>query len=130
MAAACSCCAGWKDDARGRVTSFVMRGVRHYLPEFWLACRAQRLGDGKDAVFQAMSQWAEQCALEAAWRDETPDACPDCGATLQRLEGQDGYRVDMERRSGATIEVRSRDVIYACPRCEHVESAPPQIPVS
>jgi hypothetical protein len=66
----CACCRGWKNDKRGRVTSFVLEGVTHYLPEFWLACRAERFGGDKDALFQAMYGWAEQCALEAKFNAE------------------------------------------------------------
>lgn len=51
--------------------------------------------------------------------------CPECGATLQRLSGPDGYivepRVNIERRDGTTVDVRATAVIYTCPKCEYAQ---------
>jgi uncharacterized protein YbaR (Trm112 family) len=53
-------------------------------------------------------------------------ACPDCGAALQRIGGQDGYlavrALDLERRNGTVIERRLLDVVHACPACEYIRS--------
>lgn len=47
--------------------------------------------------------------------------CPACGATLQRLIGNDGHEVvavvDGSRRA------LKLNAVYACPSCEHVEGS-------
>lgn len=53
--------------------------------------------------------------------------CPQCGATLQRLQGPDGYRVVVvlvtdERGvwlNGRTTEKRRVDAVHACPCCDY-----------
>lgn len=55
--------------------------------------------------------------------------CPECGATLQRLMGAEGYPVvpcieldDRQQATGRVVLVEQRlHAIYACTNCEHVE---------
>jgi hypothetical protein len=48
--------------------------------------------------------------------------CPLCGAPLQRLEGHDGYRVDVmiNLSRSLIVEQPSVAVLLACPRCEFI----------
>jgi hypothetical protein len=53
--------------------------------------------------------------------------CPECGSTLDRLTGPDGYMMmpsaEMQNRgcTGRVILVKQMRVIYTCPKCEHCE---------
>jgi len=57
----CGCCEGFKAEKRGRVTSFMLDGVTHFLPEMWL------VGASRNMTHQdALMFWAEQCEMTLA----------------------------------------------------------------
>lgn len=49
--------------------------------------------------------------------------CPQCGSKLQKLSGPEGYAVEpvVSCHGGPVFERKKLSVIYACPRCEHVQ---------
>ena len=57
----CGCCKDFKGETRGRVTSFVLNGVTHYLPEMWIVGASRNLSHA-DALFF----WADQCEMTLA----------------------------------------------------------------
>ena len=64
---ACPSCSGWDGDSRHRPTGFTIEGVRHHAPDMWLAARASRHGHGVESFMAACRDWAEQCAMAAAY---------------------------------------------------------------
>ena len=54
-------------------------------------------------------------------------ACPECGAALNRLTGQDGHLAVLvpEVRgcgiSGRVVEQKKLQTVHTCPACEHCE---------
>jgi hypothetical protein len=92
----CAHCVVWATDRRGgRITEFIVDGVRHYGPEIWLQARVSRYyGSPIEMFLAACRDWAVSCAVATAAL---------CVRPGRRLD------VVLARRPAAATPVRRRE---------------------
>jgi len=76
-------------------------------------------------------EYSQAADRRQGWQEARVRLCPQCGATLNRLSGVDGWIMVPVLGRGEGEQRRLLDVIYLCPKCEYSTAGAgiPGIPV-